>query len=275
MRFSERIGVKKVSDVIQKEGMSQELRNSLWNILMLIQYKDYGHDFINGLQDSLYINFFKEPLDEKDQNGYCELKIHIMQDEWYDVYDLMEFIANYLKNVSVCYTGMSRYDFIHFCNVVLERENSAYRVVEGKFVEIIDENEISEVEEAIEQAPYPAIKTHLNSALEKLADKKKPDYRNSIKESISAVEATARKITGESTLDTAFKKLSKDQVKIPKVLQDGMEKIYHFTNGTDGIRHALMDEEKLGFAEAKYMLVSCSAFVNYLTAKMIKGNKTI
>ena len=274
MRFSERIGIKKAFDIIQKECMSTELRNSLWNIIYMIQHEDHSYEFIDNLQNSLYVRFFKKPLDEKSQDGYYEIKQHIMQDEWFDVYDLIEFIADYLNNISVHHTGLTWSDFIKCCNVVLKRENSAYRIVEGKFVEIIDENEISEIETAMEQTPYSAIKVHFSSALEKLSDKKKPDYRNSIKESISAVEAIARKITGESTLGGAFKKLNKGEIKIPKVLQEGMEKIYHFTNGTDGIRHALMNEEKLGFAEAKYMLVTCSAFVNYLTAKMIKGNKT-
>jgi len=39
------------------------------------------------------------------------------------------------------------------------------------------------------------------------------------------------------------------------------------TSDADGIRHALLDESKLGYDEAKFMLVSCSAFVNYLLSK--------
>ena len=42
-----------------------------------------------------------------------------------------------------------------------------------------------------------------------------------------------------------------------------------YTNDSNtGIRHALMDGKELpGFEEAKYMLVSCSAFVNYIQGK--------
>lgn len=49
---------------------------------------------------------------------------------------------------------------------------------------------------------------HLQEALEKLSPSKS-DYRNSIKESISAVECLCREITGESTLDKALKKNGK------------------------------------------------------------------
>lgn len=47
---------------------------------------------------------------------------------------------------------------------------------------------------------------HLTKALSLLSDRNKPDYRNSIKESISAVEATCKSLTGISTLDKALSK---------------------------------------------------------------------
>lgn len=41
---------------------------------------------------------------------------------------------------------------------------------------------------------------HLNKALELYAQRPIEDYRNSIKESISAIEVYCREITGEKTL---------------------------------------------------------------------------
>jgi len=47
-----------------------------------------------------------------------------------------------------------------------------------------------------------------------------------------------------------------------------MIQLYGWTCKEDGIRHGHTKEElKTSFEEAKYMLVSCSAFVNYLIAK--------
>jgi len=48
-------------------------------------------------------------------------------------------------------------------------------------------------------------------------------------------------------------------------------KLYGYTSDSDGIRHALLKENKLNFEDAKFMLVSCSAFVNYLTIKADKS----
>jgi hypothetical protein len=47
--------------------------------------------------------------------------------------------------------------------------------------------------------------------------------------------------------------------------------MYGYTSDAQGIRHALMDEPNLSFEDAKFMLVSCSAFVNYLIAKAAKA----
>jgi len=45
--------------------------------------------------------------------------------------------------------------------------------------------------------------------------------------------------------------------------------LYGYTSDSGGIRHALSDEDVTPtFEDAKFMLVSCSAFINYLKAKM-------
>lgn len=54
-------------------------------------------------------------------------------------------------------------------------------------------------------------------------------------------------------------------------LKGSFEKLYGYTSDAEGIRHALLDEPNLDFEDAKFMLVSCSAFVNYLKAKAAKA----
>ena len=104
--------------------------------------------------------------------------------------------------------------------------------------------------------------------MDKLSDRKEPDYRNSIKESISAVESIAQLVSKSpgATLGDALKVIDK-HVDIHPALKKGFLAIYGYTSDSDGIRHALLDAPTCGFEDAKYMLVSCSAFVNYLIAK--------
>ena len=116
------------------------------------------------------------------------------------------------------------------------------------------------------------IQIHLNSALEKYAQRPIGDYRNSIKESISAVEAFCREKTGEKTLGKALNKLERSGLAIHSSLKTAFEKLYVYTNQEEtGIRHALMDDEANytpTAEEALFMLISCSAFINYLNRKV-------
>lgn len=114
---------------------------------------------------------------------------------------------------------------------------------------------------------------HLQAALKLLGQKPNPDYRNSIKESISAIESVVKKISGANSqgVSGALAKLE-GQLQIHGALRKAFGQLYGYTSDSDGIRHAILDEPTVGFDEAKYMLVSCSAFVNYLVAKADKAN---
>jgi hypothetical protein len=121
--------------------------------------------------------------------------------------------------------------------------------------------------------PKP-VATHLKRALELLSDRKSPDYRNSTKESISAVEAICGLITGnpKAELGQALKEIERgNKVKLHGALSGAFSKLYGYTSDAGGIRHALLDEPNLYFEDAKFMLVSCSAFINYLVAKSSKA----
>ena len=156
--------------------------------------------------------------------------------------------------------------FIMSMNKEFERLHFAYRLVGNQIVEITSDEEIKAIENALENK-HDSVKKHLQTALELLSTRPIGDYRNSIKESISAVEAITREITGENSIN--FKKMEEVGVIVPTVLRKAFEKLYGYTNdGTTGIRHALMDDRNAPTAdEAIFMLVSCSAFINYLTKK--------
>ena len=163
--------------------------------------------------------------------------------------------------------------FVKQLNFEFERLNFAYRVVNTEIVEITSKEELVAVESAMHDSAMN-IKTHLNKAIELYAQRPAGDYRNSIKESISAVEAYCREITGENTLGKALDKLKDNGLVMPPMLKTAFEKLYAYTNQPDtGIRHALMDEDGTytpASEEALFMLVSCSSFINYLNKKLKK-----
>lgn len=153
-------------------------------------------------------------------------------------------------------------------NNVFEREYVGYRFVKDRITTITDKNEIESINEAICNE-YKAVNEHLEKSLEKLSDRNNPDYENSIKESICAVEAICEIITdskgGQATLGNMLKKLEDRGVNIHGALKEAFNKLYGYTSDSKGIRHAGdIGGPNATFEEAKFMLVSCSAFINYL-----------
>ncbi len=147
---------------------------------------------------------------------------------------------------------------------------SGFRLVGNKITPIIDEVEIQSIEEAINNSDLRYVSVHLKSALELMTDRQNPNYRNSIKESINAVEGVAKLITNEikDELKSALNKLEdKLKISLHGALKSGFLSIYGYTSDGDGIRHALTEEENVSFEDARFMLTACSAFVNYLIAK--------
>nr|VFJ90242.1 MAG: hypothetical protein BECKH772A_GA0070896_1002015 [Candidatus Kentron sp. H]VFJ92414.1 MAG: hypothetical protein BECKH772B_GA0070898_1002915 [Candidatus Kentron sp. H]VFJ99015.1 MAG: hypothetical protein BECKH772C_GA0070978_1002814 [Candidatus Kentron sp. H] len=280
--FSQRKGYKPLEKAFQRKSIDEELRNRLWSGLQIVVWdkwraRDDFYDFddaskaVNGLLDRFWLDFFKRPLDTRpvfkpsyngsEKTAYEILRRFFFDAKWYEVYDFVEFV---LKNIPVGWAALLK----KYCNVLLEKENAAYRIVDDQVVEITNETEIEAVEEAL-STRLPAITAHIKRALELLSDKKSPDYRNSIKESISAVEACCEYVTGDTkaTLGQALKKL-KGAVAIHPALEKGFSAIYGFTNDSGGIRHALTEGDAApSYADAKFMLVACSGFVGFLLTK--------
>ncbi len=277
--FSQRYGYKPVKNVIQIDTMDQDLRNGLWNALDIFYWSEARPDEpLNdpynreqkGLFTLLWLNYFKQPIDtipDQWDRAHKIIRDYFFSCQWAEVYDIIEFIANNYNNNSL------NERFMNYCNSILERELSGYRFIGEKITPITAEEEIAEIEKALESTDSlrPVI-IHLKEALKLFSDRKSPDYRNSIKESVSAVEAICNLITGSNnaTLGDALK-IIKDKIEIHTSLRQSFIKLYGYTSDAEGIRHALLDEPNLDFEDAKFMLVSCSAFINYLKVKSSKA----
>jgi hypothetical protein len=49
--------------------------------------------------------------------------------------------------------------------------------------------------------------------------------------------------------------------------KDSLSKLYAWTCDQAGVRHAMMEADNVERADAQFMLVACSAFVNYLMTR--------
>jgi hypothetical protein len=270
--FSERYGYKSTEKVLQREMVDESLRMGIWNSLNVTlwdrwSFPSVGYGYseasaqVNNLVLNLWVDFFKADLDDLPEfksryahkkSGYHLIKERFRGLPWNEVYDFLDFLLG---------DELVDQDVIRRLNFVLEREGAVYRIVGRKIAEMTDENEIKAIEDALAD-PEAAVRTHIEAALGMMTDREKPDFRNSIKESISAVEAACRIVTGSATatLGQALKNIPE----LHPCIQKAFSSLYGFTNDAPGIRHSLLDEPTLNYSDAKFMLSSCSAFVSYL-----------
>ncbi len=274
LRFSDRIGKTEVKIELLKE-VPIEMANALWTLIFeLIDQKSinltYGHTYsdLTLFYRKLWVYFLKKPIDEMPfRYGQVEaeyalkfLRAWYFNAEWYEKLNLLEF----------CFEDEEK-ELHEICNSFLQREFSAYRFVGGVIVEVNSQEEIIEIEKALNQTDkFKPVKTHLSTALNLLSDKRKPDYRNSIKESISALESLCKIITNKesATLGQALNEIERTHI-IPGSLNSAFSKLYGYTSDEAGIRHAILEgDSKVDLAEARFMLIACSAFINYLLSKI-------
>ena len=273
--FSERKGLTKPRTEIQVSSMDKTLRNRLWNvvnshyIIPMLRLSGFERA-MRDLMQKFYDSYLGERVDlsPADFSGIRDVLLDFMSKApWSQVYDLLEFLVAHFPDKN------RNERFKIACNEILEIELSAYRFVGGQITEIVSEEEISEIEEALE-TPLKPVRAHIENALRLLSDRKSPDHRNSIKESISAVEAICRLIARDekATLGKALD-IIETKVELHGALKRAFDSLYGYTSSSEGIRHAfgLTEEPSLSFEDAKFMLVSCSAFINYLIAKASKA----
>ena len=154
--FSQRKGHKATPDVIQVISISEELRNSLWNVLDIFLwstdgyvYKQHGKPDIVPFSKRLWFRFFKKPIDtipsRYESDILKSIRSYFFECAWYEVYDFIEFVVDYYENYQ---------KLIKALNAVLSRELSGFRIISGKVVDITNEQEVQMASALIETDPF-------------------------------------------------------------------------------------------------------------------------
>ena len=285
--FSDRNGIRPENTQIQLKDFDERTRISLVNITVntitrYLVHSYWGIDLKNLFCLRMYRDVYHRVVDvnynfDLNQLLYC-INETILKDTYDSVLTIIEEIVKILNDflIEKEFDYKKNSIFEQF-NCVLKQEYVGYRFVDGLILQISDDIEISSITDALKNEFAP-VREHLNKASKLLSDRVQPDYENSIKESISAVESICRIITEASgydaTLGKTLNKLKKQGVIIHPALENAFEKLYGFTSDKDGIRHGSgIGGSDATFAEAKFMLVACCAFINYLTEN-ISNKKT-
>ena len=269
IKFSDRIGITSPPKFLQLEEMTNPLRNSLWNFL-LNNFFQFKSDLYLKPARLIGEKFLKIPIDEipyvyvqcRDwfKNIFYKMK-------WYEVYNLIDFMGEYCYDIC----GFNKFKFRLEINQILKEEMSGYQFINDLLVPITNPEEIESITSCIKTASeynFLGVKQHIETSISLLSQKPNPDYRNSIKESISGLESLVKQISEEETggLEKALSKLDA-KIQFHGAFKSGLLKLYGYTSDEDGIRHPILEEPSVGFDEAKFMLIICSAIINFLISK--------
>ena len=282
MKFSERMGYSEILGQLPEHDMPDSLRNGLWDACCSYFFQNISarnsslspkSTHFSSLCKVIWFNFYKIPTDEIPElanAAYNTIRVHFFDMKVFEFYNFLEFLSNIFRSVP----NGSRYklkEFTESCNRIFEREKCAFRFAEFQLIKVSSEVERQEIENALCQDISVGVREHIAAAAKHYSRRESPDYRNSIKESISAVESAVSHVLGKKSAGVKPLQSVSEELGLHPALTKGFINLYGYTSDAGGIRHALMDEPKITQEDAHYMLVSCAAFANYLLKLKSKG----
>lgn len=266
--FSERMGFV-LPKPVQIDDLDNDARTALYNLFMRVSKKETQDNPTHQYWIFVGTKFLKIEENELfEETAYLHV-IHsykmqanirnlFFDYEWYNIFNLIEFISSFSSTINCSLKSI---------NSVLEQEKIGYKFVGGKFIPIQTQEEQETIENAL-QIPYENARNHIEKSITLFSARPNPDYANSIKESICAVESICKELTGETKFADAVRKLN---IPMHQAFREATIKLYGFTSDEEGIRHAATGEPlQINQATARYMLNVCSAMVNYITANTDK-----
>ena len=279
--FSDRTQTQVLNTTIQLKHLDQRTKNKLLNMIndfyMPLSKLGYKKYIFRHIIDDAFGDYISPEIEfDIDHNSNDMFKKYIydpiMNNSYDEALSLVEYIIALFNNIAEIYVQNQPTSINYFPNYAEEinrlftDEFVGYRIIDGLITPITDEIEIKTITEGLD-IKFEGCKSHLRKSLKLISDRDFPDYNNSIKESISAVESICKIIANDdnATLKIALNKIESNGTKLHIALKEAFLKLYGYTSDEDGIRHANgMTDNNARFEEAKFMLVSCCAFVNYL-----------
>ncbi len=269
--FSQRVGKTPIRSAFQLEELDQETRVALWNIvfqnLRELQQTQASGDVYRKVTSAVWVYDFIKPRDEEPRENivWGLVKERIQNGDWFLVMDFLESFVNHLADSGSWQSADLSQSAAESFNALFQSNLVGYRFVGQTLVTFDSEIEVEALNQGLKDS-IPAIgaNAHLKRAIELFSDRKSPDYANSVKESISAIEALLRQLTGVGTFGKAILQLKPAGLDIHPGLTSAWSKMYGWASEAEGIRHGGEKPSEVSQALAKYVLVSSSAFISLI-----------
>lgn len=279
--FSEKYGFKE-QQPIQINDADDALRSRLWNYFYAQELNDsqgrFGFSFGSklGIVEQILDRFgicYEDPDKALgDENNQNTLKNLVLKGEWNEVYD---FITYYLEFAQEEHAK----EVAEGLNRILEDQKSGYRIVtvpndsfeDCPIAPITNEQELEELRHSL-NTDYLSVDQSMHKAVSHYSDRTNPNYADSIKSSLDALESLLSNITGKDyTLSKNLKELKKSNIDIHPAFLEALDKLFGFASDT--VRHGGKDISPYADEPtARYCLITCSAAINYLISELCEPN---
>ncbi len=275
LSFSRAHGYEALPQQLKLEELSGDARVRLWNVLVSPSIDRFGH-YTHPWQEIfsyIYSHFLSMPMTSEvieyaDVQRLFDRPIQdfIQNEPFNRVFDLLLAVMRHKECPRATIAQISE---------VFQNCKLAYLVDEGPPPAIYPSTTPEEGTNIIDSlshlrsAGLTAPRQHLQMASSHINQK---DWAGAVRESIHSVESVARLIAPKAkTLGEALSVLGKKGLLEYKALREGFNRIYGYTNDEQGIRHALLDDDKsnVGQEEAVFMLGACASFASYLSRKQL------
>lgn len=273
--FSQAYGCEDLPQPLKLGELSKKARTKLWSLLYVFVTHESGTKYNQftpiGIRWGkilrfLHVNFLVLPVNEFDSNLGTFVDTYqwkLMNDPLNDIFDLLLTIMRH----SDCPPEFTRtvgkiFEECRLAYVLdVEAPPTIYpAATREEGVAILGAtNELS-------SAGLAGAVTHLQRASDCIGQ---GDYSGAVRESIHAVESTARHYGSDAgTLGPALKSLERAGALHP-ALKKAFSNLYGYTSDEQGIRHALIDDSQanVGHDEAVFMFGACASFSSYLARK--------
>lgn len=274
--FSQRTGIEPIPPQLDLGQVSDELRRLVdYYVRLEIEREEcYGVSsaYFDGrwkrVSQDFFVLFLKKRASEYENSPYQMrhfVEAIVLRGKIGYLFNFVEFMLQHASVSDECKRDLAQ-SFV--------QSRAAYRIVDGLIVAVGVEQQAAAFSNAIdaaEKSESTAARRHLVSSGNALRN---GDWAGSVRDSIHAVEAIARKLSPDAkTLSPALAELE-SRGHLHGSLKSAFSKLYGYSNDEEGVRHALVfnDEAKVDEADALFMLGACASFISYLSVRAQQEN---
>lgn len=292
--FSDRNKIRPLNTVMQFESFDEHSRNKISNLMVSMIRKIVcylGLDKEPLIAEKLLVEIFDETVSFNNTSDLRdvtdEIKDVCLQSDYSEILSLIEKMCQIteeyedrynssrkkLKNSGVIISDEGQiitqldtwYDVV---DDLFETEYIGYRFLNNQICRITSKTEIESIKNAF-STPYDKVNEHISKAISLIKENGIRDYKNSIKECVSALECllNIKLNTNDLSLGKAIDEYAK-KTDIHQAFKKSISQLYGYTSDSPGIRHGVNKKDnKEGFNEAKLILVITSGYINYILSR--------